>query len=41
MKPMVSMDRIEPTDLAVVPVDPKAVLRAVAKMIELPDDPRA
>jgi hypothetical protein len=34
-------DRIEPTDLAVVPVDPKAVLRAVAKMIELPDDPRA
>ncbi len=23
-----------------VPVDPKAVLRAVAKMIELPDDPR-
>ena len=34
-------DRIEPTDLAVVPVDPKAVLWAVAKMIELSDDPRA
>ena len=39
--PDAGFDRIEPTDLAVVPVDPKAVLRAVAKMIELPDDPRA
>ena len=28
-------------DLAVVPVDPKAVLWAVVKMIELSDDPRA
>ena len=39
--PDAGFDRIEPTDLAVVPVDPKAVLWAVAKMIELPDDPRA
>ena len=28
--------RVEPTDLAVVPVDPKAVLRAVRAMVELP-----